>query len=179
MDEWETIARPGYFGSKRDEKIEGFNAEYGAGNWRIAWEFNGKTIDFPLACQVYEMGYYHDSFNREKLWWDLSQAASEVYDHTPSNIDSGLDYMIQEGEATHLQDIAIRRVMWLRGWKFEGSEPVQIRSHSDPWGAALSPGRVPFHMYRMIKSPRIGGWWDKDSVEDFYQSNKVLQIRTF
>lgn len=32
-------------------------------------------------------------------------------------------------------------------------------------------------MPEMIVKPHLSGWWNEDSIEDFYQSNKVLQIR--
>lgn len=88
------------------------------------------------------------------MWQDLLAVATDVYDHDLSNCASGLDYTRQEGAATHLQDIAIRRVALRRGWRFTGDELVQIRSHSSYWGNLLSPGRVPFHLPEHIVTPR-------------------------
>ncbi len=174
---WTTLERPGFFGSKKDEIIRQYNEMFGEENWRLMWQWNDGVVPYIEACQLYEDGYYADSFNREDLWKKLSKTASDVYDHTPTNVESGLDYTLQEGTATHLQDIAIRRVMMRRGWKFEGDELVQIRSHSQYWGENLSPGKLPFHMPEMIVEPRLESWWDKDTIEDFYQSNKVVQVR--
>ncbi|MFQ6010159.1 MAG: hypothetical protein ACE5J7_03520, partial [Candidatus Aenigmatarchaeota archaeon] len=61
--------------------------------------------------------------------------------------------------------------------KFQGKKLVQIRSHKSYWGKNLSPGRVPFHRPELIVEPHLEGWWDDNSVECFYQSNKILQIR--
>lgn len=175
--EWKVIGRPGFFGDKRDEIFRQYDEKYGAGNWEIAWLWSGRTIPFEIACQIYEDSYYADSFLRGDLWKDLVSVAKDVYDHTQSNVNSGLDYSVQEGTATHLQDIAIRRVVLRRGWDFEGDELVQIRSHKTYWGGKLSPGRVPFHLPHLIEVPHIAGWYDSNSVEDFYQSNKVLRVK--
>ena len=173
---WKTFERPGFFGSKKQEKIDSYNQMFGDNNWRLVWSWLDDFVDFDIACQLYEDGYYNDSFKREKIWEELIKTASNVYDHEESNILSGFDYNFQEGNSTHLQDISIRRVVLRRGWKFQGDELIQIRSHSDYFGKNLSPGRVPFHMPEHIIEPHLKKWWDKDSIEDFYQSNKYLQI---
>lgn len=174
--EWKTVLRPGYFGKKREEKHKAFDDEFGEGNWRIVWLWNGGIIFSDFAYSIYEDGYYHDSFNRPEVWKELINAASEIYDHVESDVESGFDYRIQKSSATHLQDIAIRRVIFRRGWKFQGRELVQIRGFGY-WGKKLSPGRVPFHIPDMIFRPHFRGWWDDNTVEDFYQSNKVVQVR--
>jgi len=173
---WENIGKPGHFGKKRDEIVGNYNRLYGPDNWRIGWVWNDRVLDFPSACLVYEDGYYSDSFSREELWERLASEASDVYDHHPSDVESGLNYTIQNGKATHLQDISIRRVMLRRGLSFKGRELIQVRSHNTFWGNNLSPGKIPFQLPELLVTPRLSGWWDKDSVEDFWQSNKVLQL---
>ena len=175
--EWITIKRPGYFGNIKNEIYKNHNEEFGLENWRIAWELNGKTIPFEIACLIYEDGYYTDSFRREDLWKELTSVAKEVWDYSESDVESGLDYLIQNGPATHLQDISIRRVVLRRGMEFKGDKLIQIRSHVDYWGQNLSPGKVTFHLPQLIVNPHLEGWWDYNSIEDFYQSNKVLQIK--
>jgi hypothetical protein len=174
---WETVCRPGFSGKERDKRGKQWDERYGEGNWRIAWVYGAQVIPFKHACLVYEDAYYHDSFKRRDLWTILIQTASDVYDSNVSNVNSGFDYLKQETDSTHLQDIAIRRVIMRRGWDFQGEELVQIRSHDDFWGEMLSPGKVPFHNIPAIKEPPLTGWWDEDTIEDFYQSNKVLQIK--
>ena len=107
----------------------------------------------------------------------MISTAREVYDYEPDDVNSGLDYMVQNGTATHLQDIAIRNVVLRRGWQFKGRELVQIRSHSTYWGKKLSPGKVRFHRPDLIVNPHLEGWWEPNSIEDFWQSNKALQVR--
>lgn len=174
--EWRTVERQGYFGKRRDKFYGEFDEKYGIGNWRIAWQWGEEILPYELACQIYEDSYYEDSFRREDLWMKLTSKARDVYDIGESDIESGLDYLVQKGAANHLQDIAIRRVVMRRRWRFNGEELIQIRSHKNYWGR-LSPGRVPFHMPEMISVPHLKGWWDCNSTEDFYQSNKVLQVK--
>ena len=175
--DWVTISRSGYFGDKRDELIKKYNDKYREGDWRIAWLWNEKALTKEQAYLIYEDAYYADSFRREDLWMKLASIAKDVYDIEERDIESGLDYLIQKGPATHLQDISIRRVVLRRGWEFEGDKLVKIRNHKFYWGEQLSPGRVPFHLPEKIVEPHIEGWWDSNSIEDFYQSNKVLQIK--
>ena len=174
---WKTIKRPGAFGKERDQIYKEFNKKYGKGNWRIVWQWGRGVIPWLMACQIYEDAYWLDSFKREKLWKKLISWAKNVYDYAKSNVKSGFDYSVQECPATHLQDISIRRVVLKRGWKFRGEKLIQIRSADVYWGDKLGPGRVPFHLPKLIKRPHLKGWWDANSVEDFYQSNKLLQIR--
>lgn len=175
--EWRTVSRPGYFGKKRDQFRGQWNRQYGEGNWRIEWQWGARTVPFDAAVLLYEDGFYADSVRREPLWQSLVEVASDVYDIDPSDAESAFDYRVQKGPATHLQDIAVRRVVLRRGWEFEGPELVQVRSNADGIGRHFSPGRIPFHMPERIAEPRLEGWWLGGSVEDFWQSNKVLQVR--
>jgi hypothetical protein len=173
---WRTIERPGYFGLKRDEFHRQYNERFGKENWRIMWQWNNEVLPFPIASLIYEDGYYADSFKREDLWKELASVAKDVYDHQESDVLSCLDYTVQNGFATHLQDIAIRRVMLRRGLEFKGDKLVQVRGHKEYWGQNLSPGKIPFHLPDLIVVPHLERWWNRNSIEDFYQSNKVLQI---
>jgi len=173
---WKIVGRPGYFGHKRNEIISDFDNKYGKGNWRIVWKWKDNIIPFKLACQLYEDAYYNDSFTREGIWYELRKKAKNVYDHEESDIDSEYNYELQKGTATHIQDIAVRRVFLRRGWNFQGEGLIQIRGISD-WGRKFSPGKIPFHLPNLISKPHLKGWWKTDSIEDFYQSNKLLQNR--
>lgn len=173
---FKTINRPGYIGFKKKRIFRELNEEYGSDNWRIAWQWNNQIITQPLAIQLYEDAYYeYFKSNSSDLNW-LINTASDVYDISESDIQSGLDYSIQNSNATHLQDISIRRVLLRLGKKFEGDHYVQIRG-KDSEGAKYNPGFIPFHLSKKIIKPSLEGWWQENSIEDFYQSNKVLQIR--
>lgn len=173
---WRTVERPGYFGKKRNEFIADFNRKYGPDNWRIAYIWGERVIDREMAVQLYEDAYYLFFLaNPEKLAW-LINRASDVYDSAPSNVTSGLDYLVQETVNHHLQDIAIRRSMIRLGLDFRGDHLVEVRGR-DSEGYAFNPGIIPFHIEEMIHRPPLTGWWRPGSVEDFYQSNKILQIK--
>lgn len=182
--EWTTIDRPGYFGADRDKLATSWDSEYGASNWRIAWILDTrpkKPLLIPRAgmLMLYEDAYFEYFRAHPQILEHLISEASDVYDDAPSNIASGLDYTIQETHRTHVQDIAIRRCLIRFGRRFCGSEPIQIRDAigEHPLSIALSPGQVPFHQPKWICTPETEGWWNPGSVESYYQSNKVLQVR--
>src|SRR5262249_45053712 len=91
--------------------------------------------------------------------------------------ESGLDYHKQECPAIHLQDIAVRRCLKRLNRSFQGDHLVQIRGQ-DSEGFRLNPGKVPFHDPDGILRPSLAheAWWEEDSIEDFWQSNKILQV---
>jgi hypothetical protein len=181
----ESDKAPGYFGGRRDKVIAGWNEQYGEGNWSLGWVVGDNLISYEGACKLYEDAYVEYFRSRMDLANFIISAASDVYDDSPSNVGSRLDYNIQETERTHIQDIAIRNSLLRLGLAFRGVEPVQIRGAGDhPISSALSPGQVPFHLPQLITKPSNYGeivkkrWWLPGSVEDFYQMNKRLVIRS-
>ncbi|MFA5303440.1 MAG: hypothetical protein WC393_02800 [Candidatus Nanoarchaeia archaeon] len=180
---WVTVEkRLGQFGKNKESLFQNYDSKYGKDNWRIAWQFGDKDLDFLQACKAYEESYFQNSYNNEMLWNELRNTASQVYDIDSTDIDSGLDYLIQNNHSTHIQDIAIRNVFKRREWEFNGKELVQIRSNSEyECGRRLSPMRVKFYKPELITQPQLQGWWNKKgiegSVEEWYQSNKILQVK--
>ncbi|MBI4121194.1 MAG: hypothetical protein HY457_02990 [Parcubacteria group bacterium] len=177
-DGWVTVERqPGYLGKHREETHARWAKKYGPGNWRIMWQLGEHTIGFLGVCALYEDAYFKFLEDHPDILAQLIAGAREVYDDEPSNVDSGLDYSVQETKRTHIQDIAIRRCLVRMALWFKGDELFRIR-HSKgthPLSMVLSPGHVPFHKPRLIVTPELPGWWDAGSVESYYQSNKVLQ----
>jgi len=183
---WKTIERPGYLGKKRDEVQRSWDERFGVGNWKIAWVWSGLVLDRPEALQLYEDGYYEFlKFSSRTLKW-LVRTASDVYDTAPSNVSAGFSYDIQETINNHIHDVAIRRAVFRNGVWFEGSQLIQVRGKGSD-GESLSPHLVPFHRHDLILDANIrdyggkGLWWRQlgipKSIEEFYQHNKVLQIR--
>lgn len=183
---WKTIERPGYFGKMRDKITSQWNKTHGKGNWRIAWQLRDMVLPKSLGLQIYEDSYYEFfNDNPEKLDWIIS-TASNVYDTAPSNINSGFDYTIQETPNNHIHDIAIRKAIIRSGEWFKGNHLVHVRS-TDTEGKILSPMFIPFHLPWLIYQgeikdyPEKGKWWRKigipNSVEEFYQHNKILQVK--
>lgn len=175
---WLSVGRPGYAGLSGKDKAEKRDKLFGPENWRVVHLYKGRALLRPQALQLYEESYYKFFLaNPEVLDW-LCATASEVYDIEPSNIDAGEDYFKQDSSAVHLQDIAVRRCLRRLGRRFEGGHPVQIRGR-DSDGYCLNPGMVPFHDPSEVLEPSLarGKWWKKNSIEDFWQSNKVLQVK--
>lgn len=179
QDTWTTIERPSQFGKDRDKRYREFDEKYGKGNWRLVWEVGGHAIDRDGIVMLYEDAYYFFLKAHPEILDRLLADARDVYDDAPTNVTSGLDYDKQETDRTHLQDISLRRVAIRFGRWFTGKDLVQIRDTqgSHPLSVTLSPGQVPFHMPELIKQPEATGWWKPGTVECFYQSNRVLQVK--
>jgi len=179
---WKTVERPGYFGKKRDELVAKWDKEYGKGNWRLAYQWGSLIIEREQAIQIYEDAYYEFLKNNPKTLEWLVNTASDVYDTAPSNVEARFDYNYQETPNTHLHDISIRKSVMRLGKWFKGDHLVEIRSKSTE-GKILSPGLVPFHLPEMICKEEIKDysgkrmWWQNGSIEDFYQKNKLLQVK--
>ena len=167
----------GQFGSQRSSICKGLTKQYGYLCWRLAWKVeDGRCIPFDEAIKYYEEAYLgHLNDERDKLEYLVSKA-SDVYDTSRKNLQSGTDYHLQESKSNHYQDIAIRRAIARMGLSFAGDKLIQIRSRSrDKTGRSLSPGRIPFHKPELITNP-IRGWWNPGSLEEFWQSNKCIQF---
>jgi hypothetical protein len=179
---WRTVERPGYFGRKREELYEAWNKKYGDDNWRIAYRWGDAIIPKEMAIQIYEDAYFEFLKKNPAVVEWLISSASDIYDTAPSNVEAGFDYSHQETPRSHIHDIAIRRVIARLGKKFRGNHLVEVR-WKESEGFRLNPGRVPFHMPDFIIPGEIkdygnsGIWWEEKSIEDFYQRNKVLQVK--
>jgi nicotinate (nicotinamide) nucleotide adenylyltransferase len=173
---WQTGPRPGYAGGQAALKQAELTRRYGPGNWRLGYQWHDAMITREQALEKYAEAYFvHLDKHPEVVEW-LVKTAKEVYDTAPSNVDAGTDFLVQEGPATHLQDIAVRQALERLGRKFEGGKLVQIRGKSTP-GYRLNPGIVLFHEPDAILQPELDGWWQEGTIESFWQSNKVLQVR--
>ena len=183
---WKTIQRPGYLGKKRNEMYARWNEQYGDGNWKIAWQLRELILEKSEALQIYEDGYYEFFKNNSKVLEWLVATASDVYDTASTNIQSKFNYEMQETINNHIHDIAIRRAVLRNGIWFSGDKLLQIRGNQSE-GAELVPYKIPFHMPQFILAGEIkdygnkGCWWKElgieNSIEEFYQQNKILQVR--
>jgi len=172
-------------GKKRDRLISEYDEKYGKGNWRIAWAEpclnydDEQYMDLRGALYHYEKSYERYIQNNDKIRRQIVKFG-ECYDNDPSNINSGISYGRQENDSNHFQDISVRRVLARMGLEFRGPPDrlLHIRHKSrQKIGRLLSPGNVPFWYPRLIKKPELKGWWEKGTVESWYQSNKVLQVK--
>lgn len=179
MTTWVNSHRPGYFGRRRDQIVWTLNNAHGKDGWRLAWVVGEKSYTFEEACvQFYEKSYFEFFKNRPD---DLKFLCSfgECIDNAPTNVQSGLDYTKQESSSTHIQDIAVRNMMAGLGLRFEGAKDniLVIRS-IDSNGYRFGPGNVPLFDPSLITQPsEVPKWANPGSVEDFWQSNKWIQLK--
>ena len=177
IDKWAILGRPGFTGKKKKQNRKELLDKYGEGNWKIAHLYDGKLLSREEALIHFENSYqkfFED--NPEILEW-LLQIAKDVYDNQESNVNSGLDYSIQETVDAHLHDIAIRRVLQKIEKEFQGDTLLEIRGENSE-GFILSTGQVPFYEPKLIQRKQLKGWWGKNSIESYWQSNKVLAVKT-
>ena len=169
------IGRVGFIGNMKEPLLKFLNVNFG-NQWDKKYIYGSEIISRERALELYEESYFQFlQSNEESLEW-LINNASDLYDNSPSNIDSKLDYSTQETNATHLQDIAVRRVINRLGKKFKGSRLIQIRGR-DSEGYFLNPGVVPFLNPDLILAPRRNiDWISPGTIEDFWQNNKVLTL---
>ncbi len=182
-----------YVGRNWSNIVKDLNKKF-ENEWSHCWFFDEELKDWWDVLELYEEGYYEFlKANSEIREW-LVNTASEVYDIAPSNVKSGIDYAVQECGAMHYQDISIRRALTRlkleevlhTEWNdpglpeikiFYGDHLVQVRGPESE-GFQLNPGKVPFHKLEMIPPHTKKGWWEKNSIEDFYQSTKVLLVNS-
>ncbi|MFH1062783.1 MAG: hypothetical protein V1747_07890 [Candidatus Omnitrophota bacterium] len=167
--------RPGFYGSKRLAIEARLNEWFGKGNWQERYAINGNLSTKDEMLVFYEDAYVAYLRDNSPLATWLEETAIDVFDNSTSNLDSRMDYSIQETTSNHYQDIAIRRAFDRLGKSFGGSELIQVRG-KDSKGAKLSPGVVPFNKPYLLFNPPLKGWWNKGSIEEFLQSSKVIVI---
>jgi len=173
---WISLCRPSYSGRRKLKRDIDRDSVFGQDLWRRAFIWGDRVIKYEDALQLYEDAYL--SFlqsHPDVLQW-LVKTASDVYDTSESNVLSGTDYGVQETAGTHLQDIAIRKCLVRLGKNFRGDHLVQVRGKNSE-GYILNPGNIRFHIPDRILKPEARGWWSAGSIESFWQSNKVLQVK--
>jgi hypothetical protein len=183
---WKNVRRPGYLGKRRDLMHAQFDVEHGAGNWRLAWVVPGfpagapdLAYTFEQACKLFYEESYFQHLKKHTADVDFACEFAECIDNSPTNVHSRFDYMAQEASSTHIQDIAMRNVIAKLGRAFTGkrTELLIIRS-ADSNGYRFGPGNVPLYRPEIIMQPSLCPQWaNHGTVEDFWQSNKWLQVR--
>ena len=179
MRDWYPVERPGYFGKRRDQKIAALNEKYGTGNWKLAWKFGTDFYDFVPACRYFYERSYFEFFTKNRDALVVVCQFRECMDNAETNVNSGMDYSIQEAVSTHIQDIAVRNVLHLMGHKFTSqNDSLLVIRGEDSNGQWLNPGHIPFFDQFEIGHPSLAPFWVKPhSVEDFWQSNKWVVMR--
>jgi hypothetical protein len=179
------LERPGYLGKKRDEVYALWDSKYGSGKWTLAYRWGEQILSPKEGIQIYEDAYYE--YLKDSVILDgLLADAYDIFDTAPSNVLSKFDYDKQETPNNHIHDIAIRRSVLRLGKFFKGKNLIQVRGEGTK-GACFSPYMIPFHLPELIVPGEIkdygnkGPWWIKkgipNSVEEFYQQNKILVLK--
>lgn len=187
---WKTIDRPGYLGKRKDEMFRVWTRKYGNGNWRIVNETNmGEIYSYKdIIFRVYVPGYSAYFLSHPDELKFVAENFSFGYDKDTIDKREAFDiYALYNKPKVANQfhhvafNIAIEQQLRM---PFRGLEPVQVREgkpgtpdSQQPNGYRWSPGRIPCTIPHIISKPHIFGWWGYNSIEDFYQSTKVLQIR--
>ena len=187
---WEMVERPGYFGKRRQELEEEWNRKYGEGNWRLVWETpQGRVLLFEDIIWEYIEGYagYFRRHPREAR--HITRSYSYCYDKDEITKDQAFHpYALynRPGIANQFHhaamNIALENVL---GMPFRGDIPIQVRSGKPgtpesqwPAGWKWSPGRIPsVHRDEIHDITFERQWWQRGTIEDFYQCNKVLQVK--
>lgn len=148
----------------------------GKASWAQGWRYQGAIIDATRALELYEEAHLRFLQSHGPVLDWLCTYASDVYEDMPSSVESAQDYSIQKTWTIHLQDIAVRRCLVRLGRTFEGKQLLELRNCSVE-GFRLSTGVIPFHEPGEIL-PVEGelAWWRPQSVEAFWQNNKVLLV---
>lgn len=188
--EWKTISRPGYQGKNRDAKAEEWNVLYGKENWRIAWELrDGQILDFEkLFWQIYVASYVQYFLRNPEEANFITSGFSYAYDkELVSKKDAFDPYALYEkaGKPNQFHNVALNIALeWFLERRFTGKDPIQVRqgkpgtpSSDWPTGWRWSPGLIPTVRKDLIPENEITGWWQKWTMEDFYQKAKVLQVK--
>ena len=175
---WLNDHRPGYFGRQRDAKISALNKLHGEGKWRLAWVIGDVALEFAEACTRFYEESYFTYLRARPAEIDFICTFGECIDNAPTNVKSGCDYTKQEAFSTHIQDIAVRNVLRRLDRKFEGpSDKILVIRSADSDGFRFGPGNIPFATPSLITQPSLcPKWANAGSVEDFWQSNKWVQI---
>lgn len=191
MEKWQTIELISYLGKERDSKAAEWDQKYGTENWRLIHQAsNGETLTYAdIFWKVYVAGYSNFFLhNLNEAQW-ISSNFSYTYDKDLISFKSAFDpYALYQVPNTPNQfhhtalNIAL---VYFTGFPFKGENPLQVREGKPgtpistwPAGWRFSPGKIKAVRADLIPQTDNLGWWQKGSIEDFYQSSKILQVRS-
>lgn len=199
--QWVTLERPGYQGTRRDAEYKRWDELYGKGNWQLVWEDTAGNLYSieDIVFKIFAEGYaaYFRKHLEEAAW--ITENFSHAYDLNPVPKKEALNlyyYYRKSGVENQFHHVAFNyALVKILKKPFKGGEPLWVRPGkrgSDPktWpqGWRWHPGRIPCikrHQARIPTLPMKGAemayenaWYQKNSIEHFYQATKALQIRS-
>jgi hypothetical protein len=171
---WQTLGRPHYFGRHRHHWRRTYDQRYGPDGWRILQRVGPDLLPAAEAAPFLAAAYAAYLAERPDLLAWLCATAADVYENSRSNLRSGRDYTVQERHVEHVHDVALRNAVAHLGREFRGETLLHVGGRER---GPLNPGFVPFHRPELIVQPPAVHWWEAGSVECFWQSGRVLQVR--
>jgi adenine/guanine phosphoribosyltransferase-like PRPP-binding protein len=189
---WKTVVRPGRFGNNRDKFFQAWNDEYGANNWRLAWELtDGRVLNWDEIFEQFIIAYtdYFQKHPDEAQF--ICDTYSYTYDRDETSYDSAFNrYALLDmpGVPNQFHHVAMNIALVEKlGYSFRGHEAIKVRAGRPglpesewPKGYRWQPGVIPYPYPELIITQNLGSdnWILPDSIEALYQSTKVLQIKT-
>lgn len=189
--QWTIVDRPGYLGGEKEKKEREWDEQYGNGNWRIQWvSATGKRLTYDDIIGLYTDGYeaYFRAHPDEAK--QVTDTYAYGYDLDIVTKDEAFDaYALYQkpGVRNQFHHVAFNKALVDRiGLEFRGREPLQVRDVAKgtplserPAGWRWNPGVIPCTKPELIPDVAFAKqpWWEKGSIEDLYQSTKVLEVK--
>lgn len=187
---WVITERPGFLGKDREKKEKEWNEKYGEGNWRLVWATaDGQVLSYEDIMEEYINGYVEYFKQNPSEAKYLTENFSFAYDKDLITKKEAFDlYALYQkpGKANQFHHVALNIALENKlDMSFKGNEPIKVRMGKPsvpveewPLGWKWSPGNIPSTQPENIPDVIFdNSWWEKDSIEDFYQSCKALQVK--
>jgi hypothetical protein len=190
-EQWTIIERPGYLGGKKEETEKRWNKMYGDGNWRISWvTATGEHLSYEHIFDIYIKSYAHYFDNHPDEVNYITDRFSYGYDLDFQTKEEAFDkYALYQkpGKRNQFHQVAFNIAIEKKLQKpFQGETPLQVRDAKPgtpqkerPLGWKWNPGRIPcIYPHLIPKDVELENmWWLENSIEDFYQKSKVLEVK--
>lgn len=86
------VRHVGYLGGRREQLVERMNKLFGPENWTLGYRFADKFISRDDALALYLKSYEKFLRDNPNYTANLLSRARDVYDTSPSNVESGTDW---------------------------------------------------------------------------------------
>ena len=174
--EWQVVTRAVYANAaERMDYFKRLNGIYDAGNWRIVWAVEkGRLVGHGELFGAYERSFL-EHLERNP---DIVKLIKKV-GRTSCMLLRGSGVYRDESTHREMQDAALAGAISLIGFSIGLADIERIRRDHSLAGlaGALSPAKVPFYDNSIILAPEAPGSWDRGSLESFYRSNMLLEVK--
>ncbi len=175
--EWQVVTRAVYAdAAERMDYFKRLDSIYGAGNWRIVWavEKDG-LVGHNELFGAYERSFL-EHLERNP---DIVELLKKKVGRTSRMLLCGSGVYHDESTHREMQDAALASAISSIGFSIGLADIERIRRDHSLAGlaGALSPAKVPFYDSSIILAPEAPGSWDRGSLESFYRSNMLLEVK--